>query len=109
MVHWIDTHLRENAGAVNPTFWVHGFFHYQRFPTQLAPQSGAMGDKLPAGVAAGLLHPNHVAVSLSGDGCGSDFGLGSRIPNRPTPGCQKLGVLKDVLKGVAKVGFKFTQ
>ncbi|HEX5194249.1 MAG TPA: thiamine pyrophosphate-dependent enzyme [Solirubrobacteraceae bacterium] len=56
-------------GAGNYTLWVHRFWRYDRFGTQLAPVSGAMGYGLPAGIAAKLAQPDRPVVSFSGDGC----------------------------------------
>lgn len=65
-------------GAGNYTVWVHRFFRYKRYGTQLAPQSGAMGYGVPSGVAAAIRHPDRTVVSFSGDGCfqmnGQEFG-----------------------------------
>ena len=56
-------------GAGNYTVWVHRFFQYKRYRTQLAPTSGSMGYGVPAAVAAKLAAPERTAVSFSGDGC----------------------------------------
>jgi acetolactate synthase-1/2/3 large subunit len=56
-------------GAGNYTVWVHRFFRYRRFGTQLAPQSGAMGYGVPAALAAALLRPGSPVVAFAGDGC----------------------------------------
>jgi acetolactate synthase-1/2/3 large subunit len=56
-------------GAGNYTLWVHRFFRYRRWGTQLAPQSGAMGYGVPASLAAQLLHPERTVVAFAGDGC----------------------------------------
>ena len=56
-------------GAGNYTVWLHRFFRYRRWGTQLAPQSGAMGYGVPAALAAQLLHPERVVVAIAGDGC----------------------------------------
>jgi acetolactate synthase I/II/III large subunit len=56
-------------GAGNYTIWLHRFFRYRRWGTQLAPQSGAMGYGVPAALAAQLLHPERAVVVLAGDGC----------------------------------------
>jgi acetolactate synthase-1/2/3 large subunit len=73
IVAWLDERLPDDAiianGAGNFTVWVHRFFRYRRFRTQLAPQSGAMGYGVPAGVAAAIVHPDRIVVSFSGDGC----------------------------------------
>ena len=73
IIAWLSDTLPENAvianGAGNFSIWVHRFFRYKRYGTQLAPQSGAMGYGVPAGVAAGIRHPDRIVVSVSGDGC----------------------------------------
>ena len=56
-------------GAGNYTVWVHRFFRYRRWGTQLAPQSGAMGYGIPAALAAALLRPGSPVVAFAGDGC----------------------------------------
>jgi acetolactate synthase-1/2/3 large subunit len=56
-------------GAGNYTVWLHRFFRYRRWGTQLAPQSGAMGYGVPASLAAQALHPDRTVVALAGDGC----------------------------------------
>jgi len=56
-------------GAGNYAAWLHRFFEHRRFRTQLAPQSGAMGYGVPAGIAAALLHPERRVVAVAGDGC----------------------------------------
>ncbi len=73
VVAWLDRILPEDAilanGAGNYSVWLHRYFRYRRFGTQLAPQSGSMGYGVPAGVAAGLVRPGRTVVSFSGDGC----------------------------------------
>ncbi len=56
-------------GAGNYAAWLHRFFDHRQFRTQLAPQSGAMGYGVPAGIAAALLHPERRVVAVAGDGC----------------------------------------
>jgi acetolactate synthase-1/2/3 large subunit len=55
-------------GAGNFSVWTHRFYEFRRYPTQLAPTSGAMGYGVPAAVAAKLLHPERVVVAMAGDG-----------------------------------------
>jgi acetolactate synthase-1/2/3 large subunit len=82
IVGWLSDNLPEDAmitnGAGNYTVWVHRFFRYKKYGTQLAPQSGAMGYGVPSGVAAGVVHPERIVVSFNGDGCfqmnGQEFG-----------------------------------
>ena len=58
-------HLRERvperdrhatAPATSPV-WVHRFWRWHGYPSQLAPTSGAMGYGVPAAVAAKVVHP----------------------------------------------------
>jgi len=56
-------------GAGNYAIWIHRYFPFHQWRTQLAPTSGAMGYGVPAGVAAALAHPDRTVVSVSGDGC----------------------------------------
>lgn len=65
--------LPENAiltnGAGNYSAWLHRYFRYKSWRTQLAPTSGSMGYGLPASVAAKLEHPDRDVICLAGDGC----------------------------------------
>jgi len=56
-------------GAGNYTGWVHRYWRYGGFRTQLAPTSGAMGYGLPAAISAKLQHPNRDVICFAGDGC----------------------------------------
>ena len=55
-------------GAGNHTVWIHRFWRFHSFPSQLAPTSGAMGYGLPAAVAAKALMPERTVICFSGDG-----------------------------------------
>jgi acetolactate synthase-1/2/3 large subunit len=55
-------------GAGNFSVWAHRFYEFSRYPTQLAPTSGAMGYGVPAAITAKLLHPDRIAVAMAGDG-----------------------------------------
>jgi acetolactate synthase I/II/III large subunit len=69
-------HLRERLppdsivtnGAGNFTVWLHRFYTFRRYRTQVSPCSGAMGYGVPAAVAAKVLHPERLAVCVAGDG-----------------------------------------
>jgi acetolactate synthase-1/2/3 large subunit len=68
-------HMRERVpdaivtnGAGNFTVWVHRFWRWHRYGTQLAPTSGAMGYGVPAAVAAKLVSPESTVVCFAGDG-----------------------------------------
>jgi acetolactate synthase I/II/III large subunit len=62
-----DTIITNGAG--NYSGWVHRFWRYREYGTQLAPTSGSMGYGVPAGVAAAILNPERAVLSFSGDGC----------------------------------------
>jgi acetolactate synthase-1/2/3 large subunit len=55
-------------GAGNHTVWIHRFWRFHSFPSQLGSTSGAMGYGVPAAVAAKLLAPERTVVCFSGDG-----------------------------------------
>ncbi|MBI5485153.1 MAG: thiamine pyrophosphate-binding protein [Deltaproteobacteria bacterium] len=55
--------------AGNYATWVHRYYQYSGFRTQLAPTNGSMGYGLPAAVTAKLLHPERTVVCFAGDGC----------------------------------------
>jgi len=56
-------------GAGNYTVWVHRFYRYRQFGTQLAPTAGSMGYGVPAAIAAKLRYPEREVVAFAGDGC----------------------------------------
>ncbi len=56
-------------GAGNYASWIHRFYPFKKFGTQLAPISGSMGYGLPAAIAAKLARPEKTVVALAGDGC----------------------------------------
>jgi acetolactate synthase-1/2/3 large subunit len=70
-------HMRETLpadsifcnGAGNYAAWLHRFYRYRDFPTQLAPTSGAMGYGVPAAIAAKIVNPSKTVVACAGDGC----------------------------------------
>ena len=55
-------------GAGNFSIWVHRFYCYAGFRTQLGPTSGAMGYGVPSAIAAKLVNPKRPVVAFSGDG-----------------------------------------
>ncbi|MFZ4288138.1 thiamine pyrophosphate-binding protein [Variovorax sp. HJSM1_2] len=69
-------HLRETLpantifcnGAGNFATWVHRFWPFTSYASQLAPTSGSMGYGLPAGVGAKRLWPEREVVVFAGDG-----------------------------------------
>ena len=62
-------------GAGNYAVWVHRFWRYRQYRTELAPTSGSMGYGVPAAVAAKLLHPERTVIAFAGDGCFQMTGL----------------------------------
>ena len=56
-------------GAGNYSAWLHRYYRYRSWRTQLAPTSGSMGYGLPAAVAAKLEYPDRDVICLAGDGC----------------------------------------
>ncbi len=73
VVAWLRKRLPADAivtnGAGNYATWVHRFWSYGKFRTQLAPTSGSMGYGVPAAVAAKAVHPKRTVVAFAGDGC----------------------------------------
>jgi len=63
----VDTIVTTGAG--NYTGWVHKYWPFEKFRSQLAPTSGAMGYSVPAAVAAKLTAPDRAVVAFAGDGC----------------------------------------
>ena len=72
----ISAHLREvlppdaiaTNGAGNFSVWPNKFLLYGQGGRLIAPQSGAMGYGLPAGIAARLWDPERLVISFVGDG-----------------------------------------
>ncbi|WP_292911615.1 thiamine pyrophosphate-dependent enzyme, partial [Niveispirillum sp.] len=56
-------------GAGLYTAFVHRFYQFRDYGSQLAPTSGAMGYGLPAAIAAKVVFPYRPAVCFAGDGC----------------------------------------
>ena len=72
VVKWLGATLPEDAilasGAGNFAGWVHRYFRYKGFRTQLGPTNGSMGYGLPAAVAAKLAAPQRTVLAVCGDG-----------------------------------------
>jgi acetolactate synthase-1/2/3 large subunit len=72
IVRWLREHLPADSvlcnGAGNFSVWLHRFYRYPQFGTQLAPLSGSMGYGVPAAVAAKRIHPERTVMAFSGDG-----------------------------------------
>ena len=65
----LDADAIVTNGAGNYSAWLHRYYRYKDWRTQLAPTSGSMGYGLPAAVAAKLAFPERQVVCLAGDGC----------------------------------------
>jgi acetolactate synthase-1/2/3 large subunit len=72
VVTWLAQRLPRDTivanGAGNFAGWVHRFWPYGGFRTQLAPTNGAMGYGVPAAVAAKAVHPDRHVLCFCGDG-----------------------------------------
>lgn len=70
---YLREHLPADAilcnGAGNYATWVHRFYRFRHFKSQLAPTSGAMGYGVPAAIAAKSLYPQRTVLAFAGDGC----------------------------------------
>ena len=73
VIGWLSQNLPPDAvltnGAGNYAAFLHRYYRYRRFGSQLAPTSGSMGYGLPAAIAAKLEHPGRTVVCLAGVGC----------------------------------------
>jgi len=73
VVRWLSDQLPQDAiitnGAGNYAAFLHRYYRFRRFGTQLAPTSGSMGYGLPAAIAAKLEHPDRTVICMAGDGC----------------------------------------
>jgi len=56
-------------GAGNYASWIHRFWTFRCYGSQVAPTSGSMGYGLPAAIAAKLAEPTRCVVAMAGDGC----------------------------------------
>ena len=72
IMHWLSDTLPDSTimtnGAGNYATWLHRYFRFKEYGTQLAPTSGSMGYGFPAAVAASLQHPDRTVIAWLGDG-----------------------------------------
>ena len=61
-----DTIITNGAG--NFSVWVHRYWRYRHYGTELAPISGSMGYGVPAAVGMKRLDPARTVVCFAGDG-----------------------------------------
>jgi acetolactate synthase-1/2/3 large subunit len=70
---WLRERLPPDAmicnGAGNFAGWIHRYYRFRKFGTQLAPTSGSMGYGVPAAIMAKRQHPDRIVVCFAGDGC----------------------------------------
>ncbi|MFY0690586.1 MAG: thiamine pyrophosphate-binding protein [Paracoccaceae bacterium] len=73
IVPWLSDNLPEDAiianGAGNYAAFVHRYFRFKGYHTQVAPTSGSMGYGFPAAISAKLEHPDRPVICFAGDGC----------------------------------------
>ncbi len=73
IVAYLSRTLPEDAIMINcagnNSGWVHRFYQYRGYGSQIVATSGSMGYGVPAAVAAKLAHPERAVVSMNGDGC----------------------------------------
>ncbi len=69
---WLREQLPDDAilcnGAGNYAGWIHRFYRFRRFNTQMATVCGFMGYGVPAAVAMKSLYPQRTVVAINGDG-----------------------------------------
>lgn len=69
---WLRQTLPPDAiitnGAGNYASWIHRFYRFRRFNTQLGTICGYMGYGVPAAVAMKRLYPERLVVAINGDG-----------------------------------------
>ena len=69
---WLRENLPDSTilcnGAGNYASWIHRFYRFRGFATQIAPISASMGYGVPAAVAMQALHPTRKVISINGDG-----------------------------------------
>jgi acetolactate synthase-1/2/3 large subunit len=81
IVVWLRKNLPPESiltnGAGNFAGWIHRFYRFRKFATQVGPTSGSMGYGFPAALAMKILHPDRAVVCIAGDGdflmTGQDF------------------------------------
>jgi acetolactate synthase I/II/III large subunit len=96
-VVWLRERLPPDAvicnGAGNFSIWIHRYYRFRGFGSQLAPTSGSMGYGVPAAVMAKRQHPEWIAVALAGDG---DFMMnGQELATAVQYGCPVIVVVLD--------------
>ena len=78
---WLRDNLPDDSfmcnGAGNFSAWIHRFYRFRQFATQIAPTAGSMGYGLPAAIGIKRVFPHRTCVAICGDGdflmTGQDF------------------------------------
>jgi acetolactate synthase-1/2/3 large subunit len=69
---WLRGHLADDAilcnGAGNYAGWIHRFYRFRKFNTQIGTICGFMGYGVPAAVAMKSLYPKRSVLAVNGDG-----------------------------------------
>jgi acetolactate synthase-1/2/3 large subunit len=69
---WLREHLPADAmlcnGAGNYAGWIHRFYRFRKFNTQMGTICGFMGYGMPAAVAMKALYPQRTVLAVNGDG-----------------------------------------
>ena len=69
---WLRGHLPADAiicnGAGNYAGWIHRFYRFRQFNTQIGTICGFMGYGMPAAVAMKRLYPQRTVLAINGDG-----------------------------------------
>jgi acetolactate synthase-1/2/3 large subunit len=73
VISWLSANLAPDSiitnGAGNYAAFLHRYYRFRQYGTQLAPTSGSMGYGFPASVAASLQYPDKTVICMAGDGC----------------------------------------
>ncbi len=69
---WLRDHLPADAmlcnGAGNYAGWIHRFYRFRKFNTQMGTICGFMGYGMPAAVAMKAIYPQRTVLAVNGDG-----------------------------------------
>jgi acetolactate synthase I/II/III large subunit len=69
---WLRENLPDDSmvcnGAGNYAAWIHRFYRFRKFATQIAPTAGSMGYGVPAAIGVKRLYPDRTVVAISGEG-----------------------------------------
>ena len=69
---WLREHLPIDTfvcnGAGNFSGWIHRFWRFRRFATQMGPTSGSMGYGVPAAIGMKRVNPDRTVICVAGDG-----------------------------------------